>query len=177
MQQLPRSATETPCYSVFRRLILRWATAHVVLAMLLLSGAAHVAADQLPPGVLALAAKAEVREPIVAWCKGTFRPEKPIAYALAVSRSGIGGRYLAIDSDGQVTELASFTGGADLACYTPTEAKALSASIANSETIQGSIAPLHKTTVVCAFVEETAAACWQYSTADKAFVRVGGWTT
>jgi hypothetical protein len=37
--------------------------------------------------------------------------------------------------------------------------------------------PRFNTTVVCGFLEDTVAECWQYSPDDRAFVKVGGWTT
>jgi hypothetical protein len=73
--------------------------------------------------------------------------------------------------------LGSFSGQSDLSCYTRARAEALDVSIRESETIRGHLTPRWDTTVVCGFVEETLAACWQYSPADRAFVKVGQWET
>ena len=74
-------------------------------------------------------------------------------------------------------ELASFSGAADLACYSLVEAKRLNESIVGSKTIHGGISPILNTTVVCGFVDNTSAVCWQYSPAQSAFVKVGEWVT
>ena len=74
-------------------------------------------------------------------------------------------------------ELASFSGAADLACYSLVEAKRLNESIVGSKTIHGGISPTLNTTVVCGFVDNTSAVCWQYSPAQSAFVKVGEWVT
>jgi hypothetical protein len=39
------------------------------------------------------------------------------------------------------------------------------------------VAPAFSTTVVCGFVEETSAVCWQYSPAARAFIKIGEWQT
>ena len=132
-------------------------------------------AQPAPAELSALAAKARLGSP-VAWCTGEFRTARRDAYAAAVAAPG-GGRYLVLEPDGTVVELARFTGGADLSCYTPAEARKLHGTIAQSETIQGRIVPRWRTTVVCAFVADTRAVCWQYSPADRAFVQVGEWVT
>ncbi|NOT25160.1 MAG: hypothetical protein HOP16_03560 [Acidobacteria bacterium] len=84
---------------------------------------------------------------------------------------------MALDADGRVTALGSFTLVADLSCYSRAEAEKLGASIRQSDTIQGQITPRWATTVVCGFLDDTAAACWQYSPADGTFVKVGQWVT
>src|SRR5687767_5581375 len=100
---------------------------------------------------------------MASWCQGQFEPGRPRAYAVAITTPPGGGRYLVIDSEGKAVELARFNSAPDLACYTPAEARKLNDAIRSSETISGRIAPLFPTTIVCAFVEETQAVCWQYS--------------
>ena len=56
----------------------------------------------LPPDVAALAAKLKVNDPIIAWCKGAFNPMTTGAYAIAVSSSKTGGRYLVIEPNARV---------------------------------------------------------------------------
>jgi hypothetical protein len=112
----------------------------------------------------------------VAWCRGEFRGARHSGYALALA-SDSGGRYLVLEPDGKVFALASFTGGAELSCYTPAQARQLNHTIAQSETIHGKVAPRWNTPVVCAFVEDTSAVCWQYSPAGRVFVEVGRWIT
>jgi len=85
--------------------------------------------------------------------------------------------HLILEADATVTDLAKYAGGADLSCYSRADAEALSTSIGESETVQGRITPRLDTTVVCGFVTNTEAVCWQYSPTERAFVRVGGWTT
>ena len=147
----------------------------VALATLFFSAAN--AGVLLPPDVAALAAKLKVNDPIVAWCKGDFNPKTTGAYAIAVSSSKTGGRYLVIEPNAQVYELGDYSGRADLACYTPSEANALSKALAASESIHGGVEPKFSTTVVCGFLEATAATCWQFSPAQKTFVKVGFWVT
>ena len=73
--------------------------------------------------------------------------------------------------------LASFTGSAALSCYSRAEAEKLDVTIGRSEAIHGHITPRWRTTVVCAFVDNTTSVCWQYSPADRVFVKVGEWVT
>ncbi|HXG87356.1 MAG TPA: hypothetical protein VNJ02_03390 [Vicinamibacterales bacterium] len=138
---------------------------------------AQVAAPPAPPDLTALAVQARLDLPFAAWCRGQFRPGHSRAFAAALSSTADGGRYVVLERDGRVTELASFTGGADLSCYTRAEAQKLNGAIARSETIHGQITPRWRTTVVCAFIDATTAVCWQYSPADGGFVKVGGWVT
>ena len=74
-------------------------------------------------------------------------------------------------------ELAPFKGAPELACYTPAEARKIDETIRQSATISGKVAPMFATTVVCGFVEDTTAMCWQYSPKTRAFVKVGEWQT
>lgn len=142
------------------------------------SAAALSAAQPTPPPDLsALAARARVDGQLVSWCRGQFHPGQAHGYAAALSAATGGGRYLVLDGNATVVELARFNGAPDLACYTPAEARKLDASIRKSDTISGQVTPLFATTVVCAFVDNTSALCWQYSTAARAFVKVGEWET
>src|SRR6185295_9931103 len=103
---------------------------------------------------------------VTAWCRGMFRSGQSRAYAVAIASAAGGGRYVVLESDATVTELASFTRSADLACYTRAEAQKVNVAIGRSETIHGQISPRWNTAVVCAFVDDTTSVCWQYSPAD-----------
>ena len=151
---------------------MRPTTALLSVALVVALGAARPVPDELS----ALAAKARLA-PVVAWCSGEFRAGHGGAYAVAVSAGERGGRYLVLEADAQVLELGSFARGPDLACYAPAEARELDRSISRSETISGHIAPQWPTTVICAFVDDTTAVCWQHSPDDQAFVKVGEWAT
>jgi len=130
------------------------------------------------PGELsALAVRARLASPIATWCHGEFRTGQAGSYAIAIPRPSGSGRYLVVEPDATTIELATFTGGVDLSCYSPAEARDLNASIAHSTTIHGAVAPHWRTTVVCGFVDNTSAVCWQYSPAEHRFVKVGGWIT
>jgi hypothetical protein len=65
----------------------------------------------------------------------------------------------------------------DLSCHTRDEARDLDATIQQSGTFHGRIEPRWNTTVICGFLDETTAVCWQYSPTDRRFVQVGLWTT
>ena len=135
------------------------------------------APQQPPPELSALVAKARLAQP-VAWCNGEFRSGRPHAFAAAIpAENGSGGRYVVLEADALAAEIAAFIEGADLSCYTRSEAEKLNATIRQSETIQGEIAPRWNSTVICGFIDDTTAECWQYSDAEKAFVKIGGWTT
>jgi hypothetical protein len=82
-----------------------------------------------------------------------------------------------VEFDATVVELGSYTGRADVTCYTPVEARKLHVAIEQSDTVEGELVPQWGTTVVCAFVDATTSVCWQYSPTDRKFVRVGGWVT
>lgn len=148
------------------------AVASVVLILLV----AGPAGGQMPAELATLIAKARLDGSTTTWCRAGFRDGQSNAFAVAVT-AGTGGRYVALDPDGRVSELARFSGRPDLSCYTRAQADDLSRSIKQSETIHGQIAPRFSTTVVCAFTDDTTARCWQYSPTDSAFVEVGGWTT
>ncbi len=144
---------------------------------LVLTGAAIAAAQSMPAELSSRLAQAGVTQPVAAWCQGEFRSGHPGAWVVAVKSGPLGGRYLVLESNTAVVELAPFSGGADVACYTATEARKLDRGIRASETIHGQVTPRFSTAVVCAFVEDTSAVCWQYSPVTRAFVRVGRWTT
>ncbi len=147
------------------------------LFALALAAASVAAGQERPSELTALAARARLDGRVTAWCRAEFRSGHAGAFALAVTSARGGGRYVALDADGTVTDLASFEGAADLSCYSRAQALDLDASIRQSETVDGHIAPLFATTVVCGFTHDTTAVCWQYSPADRAFVKVGQWTT
>lgn len=134
------------------------------------------ASAQMPVELTALIAKGRLDGATGAWCRAGLRAGQSNAFAVALL-AGDGGRYLALEADGRVSELARFSGQPDLSCYTRAEAEALNRSLKQSETIHGQLTPRFGTTVVCGFVDDTTARCWQYSPTDSAFVEVGGWTT
>ena len=111
-------------------------------------------AQAAPAELSALTARAQLSSPVAGWCRGEFRAGYPGAYAVAVA-SAAGGRYLVVESDATVVELASYSRSAELSCYTPTEARTLDVAIGQSDTIHGEIVPRWGTTVVCAFVDDT----------------------
>jgi hypothetical protein len=139
--------------------------------------AALAAGGQAPPAELGgLVAEAGLGRP-VAWCRGEFQTGRPGAFAVAVSAPAGGGTYLVLEAGATVVELAAFSGGADLSCYTRAEAERLQTTIRESATIEGTLTPRWNTTVVCGFTDDTTAACWQRDPSNGAFVRVGGWIT
>ena len=149
------------------------------IVTLLMQGlvAASIAATQdMPSELAALTAQARLSRPVT-WCRAEFRSGHAGAFAVAVTTADGGGNYVALDSDGKVSRLGAFKRSADLACYSRAQAEKLDTSIRQSGTIHGQITPGWNTTVVCGFIEDTAATCWQYSPADRAFVRVGQWMT
>jgi len=130
-----------------------------------------------PADLSALVAKAGVEGPLASWCSGDVRTRGRQGYAAAVMSSNRGGRYLVFEAGVPVVELSPFKGAPELACYTPAEARKINETIRQSETISGKVAPMFATTVVCGFVEDTTALCWQYSPKTRAFVKVGEWQT
>ena len=137
----------------------------------------HAAQPAAPADLAALVARAGVQGTVASWCSGEFRTRGRKGYAAAVTSSPGGGRYVVFEAGEAVGELEGFQGAPDLSCYTPAEARKIHASIRSSETISGRVAPLFATTVVCGFVENTRAVCWQYSPKTRAFVKVGEWQT
>ena len=158
-----------------RPLLLRVAPAAVLAALVLATGVG-VSAQAASPDVAALLSKAGVAGTAVASCRGEIRIGHPEDVAVAVSEGTAGGRYVAI-LDGTAHELSTFSGKADLACYTVREADRLTAEIAKSDTLNGRITAEWDGTAIRAFIEPTIAVCWQYAPERKAFVRIGGWTT
>jgi hypothetical protein len=151
-----------------------------LLLLLAISAAAGTlsAAQSVPPLDLStLMTKARVDGTLVGWCRGQLRSGRPDGYAVAIASATAGGRYLVLADDASVVELAPYADAPELACYSPAEARKLNESIRSSATISGAVAPPFATTVVCAFVEDTSAVCWQYSAWARAFVKVGEWQT
>jgi hypothetical protein len=126
---------------------------------------------------VSLAAAARIDEAILHWCRVQFGAARERAYAVVLRSPGGGGRYAVLGSRGQAFELGPFAGLADLSCYTPAEARRLDRALQTSETLRGRIEPVGRSTVICGFVEQTSAACWQYSASRHSFVRVGVWLT
>lgn len=161
-----------------RHAVLIGLMAAVALAANPLKAAQTDAARQtVPAEVRQRAERARIAGTIAAWCRGEFRSGLREDVAVAVTTAEGQGRYVVLDSQGSVTELAPFTGKPDLSCYTRAEAIRLNRDLTRSETIAGRIAPRWNTTVICGFVENTSATCWQYSPAARAFVQVGRWAT
>ena len=148
-----------------------------MLVLVALSMAARPTAQSTPPELSALASKAGLAGPIAAWCRAEFRAGTAAAFALAVPDPSGGGRYVVVDRDGAMTELGGYRGHPEVSCYSRAEARQLNDTIRKSQTIHGELSPRWDTAVVCGFVEETNAVCWQYSPGSRTFVKVGGWET
>ncbi len=149
-----------------------------VLAMvsIALAAGAFASAQSVPEEVSRLAAKAGLSQPVMKWCRADLEPGGSAPFAVAIG-SAAGGRYLVLRRDGATVDLAAYRDAPSLDCYTPAEARKLNATISRSETIAGKITPRGSTAIVCGFVDNTTAVCWQYSPADRKFVKIGGWTT
>ena len=155
-------------------------TARRALALALAGGlaaAAFAAPAALPAELAALAHAARIDPAIAHWCPVNLGRERPPAYAVAVASPSGGGRYLVLGGGGPAIELGHFAGAAELSCNTPAEARQLDAAIRASETLQGRIEPVGQSTVVCGFVKQTSALCWQYAPDVRRFVKVGDWMT
>ena len=139
--------------------------------------AAVTAAQPVPTNLSALVARARIDGRVEAWCAGRFHPKPTNAFAVAMTSPAGGGRYVVIEADAAFKELARFSGGADLSCYTRAEAQRLDRTIRQSATIHGRITPRGNTTIACGFIEDTIAVCWQFDPSTGAFVTIGGWTT
>jgi hypothetical protein len=135
------------------------------------------AAAVLPPELAPLMAKAGIEDTPSVWCLGHFQARTPNTFAAAVPSPNGGGRYLVFGLTEAAMELASFSGGPDLACYSPERGQETEREHRRLRDHSRWISPTFKTTVVCAFVDDTSAVCWQYSPATRAFVKVGGWVT
>ena len=120
----------------------------LLLTMIAAVAALSAAQGAPPPDLVAMAAKARVDGQLASWCRGQFRAGRRNAYAAAVTSAAGGGRYLVLDGDAAVVELAPFKGTPEVQCYTPAEARKLDVAIRESETISGRIAPAFATTVV-----------------------------
>jgi len=156
--------------------MIRSALATLLATCMAAGGVAAGAATAAPPSELvALAAAAHIDEAILHWCRVQLGAARERAYAVALRSPSGGGRYLVLGARGQAFELGPFAGLADLSCYTPAEARRLDRALQTSETLRGRIEPIGRSTVVCGFVEQTGAACWQYSATLHSFVRVGDW--
>ena len=158
----------------------RWRSGLMALLLVApwpVTGVSQRGASPPPAELSALVAKARVEGAIAAWCRGELRAGRSGGFAVALSASRGGGRYMALDADGTVTELAAYTGSAEVSCYSRAEARRLNDTIRQSQTIHGEVTPRWNTAVVCAFVEETSAVCWQHSPDGRTFVKVGGWVT
>jgi hypothetical protein len=142
-----------------------------------LAFASIAVAQSVPAELSALAAKARLDRPVAAWCRAEFRAGHPGEFAVAMPSAAGGGRYLVLESDASVKDLGSFTRLPDLSCYGRAEAEQLAVTIGRSATIQGQITPRWNAAVICTFVDDTTAICWQYSPDDGVFVKVGGWVT
>ena len=132
--------------------------------------------EALPGDLSSLLSNSPYEGRIDTWCRGTFDNSTVPGFAVALVTAR-GSVYATVREDAEVVMLAGFTGRADLSCYTRREAEKLNASIRASETIDGSITPRWDSTVICGFVDDTTAVCWQFAPDTRAFVRVGGWTT
>jgi hypothetical protein len=141
-----------------------------------IAASAAAAPKNMPQALAALLGRARLDGPITAWCAAQYRPHTADALALAITAPD-GGRYVAVDADGNVSPLAAFAGPPDLACYTRTAAEDLHRSIKKSNTIEGEIVPRFDSTVVCGFIDATSARCWQFAPQTRTFVVVGGWVT
>ncbi len=148
----------------------------LIVCSIALAAGALASAQSVSQELSRLAAKARLPQPIIGWCRGDLKPADSAAFAVAIG-SRDGGRYLVLRRDGATVELATYQRTPSLACYTPAQARKLNATLSRSETIEGKITPRWSTTVVCGFVDNTTAVCWQYSPVERKFVRVGGWTT
>jgi hypothetical protein len=132
--------------------------------------------QQAPAELRALLSNAKIDGTVASWCSGEFRAGERDSFAVALATPA-GGRYMALEGNGRSTQLATFKGRADLSCYSRADAAKLDQSIRQSDTIHGQVTPRWNTTVVCGFIDETTAECWQYSPNARTFVKIGGWTT
>jgi len=137
----------------------------------------HLGAQQTDSALAAVLDRAGVHGHADASCRGAFRPGQGADYAVAVSETADGGRYLVVQDDGRVLELAEYSGKPDLSCYSVTEADRLNASISRSNTMNGRVVAEWDGAVICGFIEPTIAVCWQFAQEQRRFVRIGGWTT
>jgi hypothetical protein len=148
-----------------------------IALMLGVSAVPLFARQLLPVDLTELGIKARLTGTIVSHCPAEFEPGRVGAYAVAaVSPDGVG-RYVALHPDGVMQEIIPFSREGQVSCYTRAEALKVHATIQKSDTTHGSIEPRFDTTVVCVFIDDTTATCWQYSPAARDFVKVGQWMT
>jgi hypothetical protein len=146
------------------------------LAAWLVEAAGQGRSPAPPAALAALVSKTALGGPIEAWCQGQLRAGHPGGFAVAVSGPD-GGRYVVLDADGAVFDLAAYTGRPEVSCYSRSEVRRLNDTLRRSQSVHGEVTPRWNTAVVCGFVEATSAVCWQHSPATRVFVRVGGWVT
>lgn len=140
-------------------------------------GVVPATAQLQSPEMRRLADQAGFGPQVVRWCPVDPAPGQARAYAVAVKSASGGGRYLVLDADGAVTPLLPYSGDVDLSCYPRERAEELASAIKQSSTIEGHLAPRWDATVVCAFIENTQAVCWQFDRDARRYVEVGRWRT
>lgn len=107
---------------------------HISVLVAFVAAAAVLAGETSVPQELAsLVAKARIKEPISIWCRAVFQTRTQNTFVVAAPHLNGGGRYLVLGLTETAVELASFSGGADLACYSLDEANKLNQSIARSK--------------------------------------------
>ena len=149
----------------------------LALALIGVSAVSLFAGQSPIPELSELTTKARLTGTIVSHCPAEFVPGQGRGYAVAVvSPDGVG-RYVALHPNGSMQEIIPFARQGEVSCYTPVDAVKLNVTLQKSATIHGAIEPRFETTVVCTFVDDTTATCWQYSPAIRDFVKVGQWTT
>ena len=149
----------------------------VVAVMLCACSALLSGQTDIPPALAELTTKARLNGTIVSHCAAEFAPGQQGGYAVAaVSPDGVG-RYVALHPDGVMQEIVPFSDRGEVSCHTRADAVKLAVTILQSKAIHGSIEPRFDTTVICGFVDDTTATCWQYSPAARDFVKVGQWST
>ena len=139
-------------------------------------GSASLRGEAVPPPLATLLYRTPYEGRLQAWCTATLASGAPPGFAVALLTAK-GTHYAVVDGDAGITMLADYAGQPDLSCHSRRDAEKLSATIRASETIEGSVTPRWDSTVICGFVRDTEAVCWQYSSEEKRFVRVGGWVT
>lgn len=156
-----------------RGMALRWICGGVFLWL----STGSVVAQLRPPEMLELVAKAGFEGTVVRWCPAEIETGRARVFVVAVNPSQGERRYVVLDPDGSVTPLAPYAGTADVSCYPRERADEVGAAMKASDTVTGQLAPRWNSTVICAFVQETEAACWQFDPGGKRFVEVGRWRT
>jgi hypothetical protein len=137
----------------------------------------HAAQGQQAAADLApLLARAGINAAPLASCRGEFRVGHQNEFAVALPGPD-GGRYVIVQDDGRTQALGTFAGKPELSCYSLREADQLNDTIAKSTTMNGRVVAEWDGMVVCGFLEPTIALCWQFAPEDRAFVRIGGWTS